>query len=74
MRRFSKGGAVDKNTVEAIANECGLALYMYGPVRVVKDGEGLKYKASTEITPFGENLLNFADAIEKHIMQRKQVS
>jgi len=59
---------MDIKKIKEIAEKTGLSLCMYGRPRLVDNMNGtLTYKASGELTPYGENLVAFANEIERKV-------
>ena len=60
---------MDVDKIKELAEETGIG-FMYERSHMVTDGDSISFVSSGKLTMFGENLVEFANAIEVHITER----
>lgn len=61
---------MDIETINKLAEQSGLQLGMYErPVLTDIGGGIIQFISSGKLTPFGEDVVMFANAIEKHVIE-----
>jgi hypothetical protein len=51
-----------------LAEQCGLGMFIYPPLRLNNMGDRtIRFIKPTEMTPYGKNLVSFANLIEKEV-------
>lgn len=70
---IQKESEMNIKEIDKLADECGLGLCMYDRPRMAlcKITKTVIYKASGKLTPYGENLVKFANEIEKAVNNTK---
>lgn len=60
---------MNEGAIKEIADAVGIE--MYGPIKIVGDGNSIRLVRSEELTVFGEKLILFANAVEKYILSSR---
>ena len=62
---------MDIEIIEQIAQETRMDMCMYGGPDLIDTGKGtLRFTKSSKLTYYGENLVVFANAVEKYVINQ----